>query len=143
MRALVFAMLVCACGGKQQTGGGGGSGSDLGNAGSGSATKPTATDTRTAIDKRRDTACKAIAPKLTECAVEDAKADLAAGKVKKADFERDTAPEILRKHTEKFIDECSGARDMSSFQVRVLEVCFKEEQQCGPLRDCLGHMTKK
>jgi hypothetical protein len=29
---------------------------------------------------------------------------------------------------------------MSSRQVRVLEVCFKEEQECGPLMSCLDHL---
>jgi hypothetical protein len=31
---------------------------------------------------------------------------------------------------------------MSSRQVRVLEVCDKEEQQCGPLVSCLGHLNE-
>lgn len=139
-RLVLCVMVVAACGGKQQTGGGGGS--DVSNAGS-DTVKPPLADTRTALEKRRDTACKAIAPKLTDCALEDAKSDLAHGVVKKADFDRDTAPEVLRKNTEMFVDKCTGWRDISSRQVRVLEVCFKEEQQCGPLRDCLGYLTGK
>jgi len=139
-RLVLCALLVAACGGKQQTGGGGSS--DVSNAGS-DTVKPPLADTRTALEKRRDTACKAIAPKLTDCALEDAKSDLASGKVKKADFDRDTAPEVLRKNTEMFVEKCTGWRDISSRQVRVLEVCFKEEQQCGPLRDCLGYLTGK
>lgn len=104
---------------------------------------PSTTDTRTDLEARRDAACEAIAPKLTECAREDAAAELGAGKLKKADFDRDTAPEILRKNTEEFIAECTAWRDISSRQVRVLEVCFKAEPQCGPLRDCLANLQPK
>lgn len=104
---------------------------------------PPANNTRSALEMRRDAACSAIAPKLTECAREDAAADLAAGKVTKADFDRDTAPEILRRHTALFIDKCTSWRDISSRQVRVLEVCFNAESQCGPLRDCLGNLQPK
>lgn len=107
------------------------------------ATPAIANDTRSPLEKRRDAACTAIAPKLTACAREDAAADLAAGKVTKADFDRDTAPEILRKHTALFIDKCTSWPDISSRQVRVLEVCFNAETQCGPLRDCLGNLQPK
>lgn len=100
-------------------------------------------DSRTTLEQRRDAACNAIAPKLTECAREDAAAELAAGKVTKADFDRDTAPEILRKNTAQFIETCAAWRDISSRQVRVLEVCFKAEAQCGPLRDCLANLQPK
>lgn len=100
-------------------------------------------EVRTPLEVRRDAACEAIAPKLTACAREDAQADLAAGKVTKLDFDRDTAPEIQRKNTERFIAECAAWRDISSRQVRVLEVCFKAEQECGPLRDCLANLQPK
>lgn len=102
-----------------------------------------AEDTRSALEKRRDDACEAIAPTLTECARQDAVSNLAAGKVTKADFDRDTAPEILRKNTERFLAECTAWSDISSRQVRVLEVCFKAESQCGPLRDCLANLEPK
>jgi hypothetical protein len=32
---------------------------------------------------------------------------------------------------------------MSSRQVRVLEVCDREESQCGPLLSCLDHLNEK
>jgi hypothetical protein len=98
------------------------------------------TDTRSALEKRRDAACEQLGPKLTACAVEDARADLAAGKVDKAQFDRDTAPEIQRKNTEEFVTACKGA-SYSSRQVRVLEVCFREEARCAPLLECLGHLN--
>ena len=142
-KLVAIAVVIAACGAKQPTGGAG-SGSGISNApGDHAADHQVVGDTRTALEKRRDEACKTIAPKLTKCALEDAQADLAAGKVKKADFDRDTTPEVLRKNTEVFIDKCAGWRNISSRQVRVLEVCFKAEEQCGPLRDCLGNLDAK
>jgi hypothetical protein len=96
-------------------------------------------DTRTPIEQRRDAACDQLGPKLTACAVEDARADLAAGKVGQQQFALDTAPEVQRKNTEKFQAACRGTA-YSSRQVRVLEVCFRAETQCGPLLDCLEHL---
>jgi len=98
-----------------------------------------ASDPRTPIERRRDAACDQLAPRITACAVEDARADLAAGKTDQRQFARDTAPEIQRKNTEKFLTACKTAR-YSSRQVRVLEVCHREEAQCAPLLDCLGHL---
>ena len=100
----------------------------------------TAHDDGTALDSRRDAACDQLGPKITACAVEDARADLAAGKIDKAQLDRDIAPEIQRKNTEKFLEACKGA-SYSSRQVRVLEVCFREETRCAPLLDCLGHLS--
>ena len=99
-------------------------------------------DKRTPIEKRRDAACDNVAAKLTACALDDAKADLAAGKVKKADFDKDTAPDILRQNTEKYARACKSS-PMSTRQVRVLEVCFQEEPRCGPLLDCLDHLNDR
>ncbi len=96
-------------------------------------------DTRTPIEKRRDAACEKVGAKLTECALADAKADLAAGKVSKKDFDLNTTPDILRKHTEEFVEKCEVP--LSSRQVRVLEVCYREETECGPLTDCLTHLN--
>jgi hypothetical protein len=102
----------------------------------------TATTAATALDRRRDAACDQLGPKITACAVEDARADLAAGKIDQAQLARDTAPEIQRKNTEKFLEACKGA-SYSSRQVRVLEVCFREETRCAALLDCLGHLSDK
>jgi hypothetical protein len=103
---------------------------------------PAAADSRTAIEKRRDIACEQLGPRLTTCAVEDARADLAAGKIGKTQFDRDTAPEVQHKNTEEFLKACKGAA-YSSRQVRVLEVCSHEETRCAPLLDCLGHLDDK
>jgi hypothetical protein len=104
------------------------------------ATPSAAPDPRTPIERRRDAACDQLGPKITACAVEDAKADLAAGKIARADFDRDTAPDVRAKNSAKFVAECKS-HPYSSRQVRVLEVCFHEEPQCGPLLDCLGHLS--
>jgi len=135
MRSVAFGlvMLAAACGGKQKTDTGTGSGSGNGDP------PGVVQDTRTEIEKRRDTACDELAPRMTQCALEDAKAALAAGKVSKADFDRDTAAGVLAKNTEEGKKACKV--QMSSRQVRVLEVCLKEETQCGPLVDCLGHLN--
>ena len=98
-------------------------------------------DTRPEIVKRRDTACEQIGPKLTQCAVEDARVQLAAGKITQQQFTDDTKPEVQRALTKAFLKKCK--RDMSSRQVRVLEVCFREEQECGPLATCLENLQPK
>jgi hypothetical protein len=101
---------------------------------------PAPADTRTAIERRRDAACDQLGPKLTTCAVEDARANLAAGKIDQAQLDRDTAPAIQRKNTDEFERACK-ATAYSSRQVRVLEVCFHEEPACASLLDCLGHLS--
>src|SRR5687767_12375952 len=124
-------ILLVACGGGKPTPAGPGSGSS-------DAIGPVR-DTRSALDKRRDAACEQIGPKITECALADAKAQLAAGKITKKEFDQTTTSDVLRKNTDEFIKACRVP--MSSRQVRVLEVCFKEEQQCAPLADCLTHLN--
>ncbi len=98
------------------------------------------TDTRTPIDRRRDAACDQLGAKLTSCAVEDARANLAAGKIDQAQYDRDTAPAIQRKNTDEFDQACKRTT-YSSRQIRVLEVCFQQEHACASLLDCLGHLS--
>jgi predicted small lipoprotein YifL len=90
-------------------------------------------DTRTEIERRRDAACEELGPRLTACAVEDAKRTMSAAELKELDLEK-TAPV----HTREAIDECK-ARELSSRQVRVYEVCLREETACEPLATCLDH----
>jgi hypothetical protein len=112
--------LVVACGGKQTT--------------TTSTEPPPPVDTRTPIEKRRDAACEQLQPRLTECAIADAKKSLSPDAYKKLN------PEELRgKHKQEFLKECKGA-SMSSRQVRVLEVCFKSETECDPLAECLANL---
>lgn len=129
---LVSIVMFAACGGKQTpTGSGSGSGSDE--------IRGVATDSRTEIEKRRDGACETLKPKLVQCAVDDARAELEAGRMSKAEFEKNTASEVKAKLGSEWMKACRVP--MSSRQVRVLEVCFKEEPQCGPLLSCLEHLN--
>jgi hypothetical protein len=98
-------------------------------------------DTRTAIERRRDTACEQLGPALTACAVADAKADLASGKITQAQFDKDASPDVQRGLTKQWLDKCEVP--MSSRQVRVLEVCYREEQDCDPLTQCLQNLQPK
>lgn len=132
MKNLLF-VLVAACGSKQPP--------PVSNA-TGSADSTPVKDTRSEIEKRRDAACETLGPRITQCAVEDAKKALAAGKVKKEQFDKDTAQGVLDKNTSEFITKCKEPQ-YSSRQVRVLEVCPKEETECGPLLACLENLNKK
>lgn len=135
MKNLAFAatLAVAACGPKTTP--------PVENAGSADTTAPKQ-DTRTAIEKRRDAACETLGRRVTNCALDDTKADYAAGKVPKAQFEKDTAPGVLEKNTEKYVEECTHA-SYSSRQIRVLEVCQKEETECEPLLACLDNLKPK
>lgn len=99
-------------------------------------------DTRTELERRRDAACETLGPRISACAVEDAKADFAAGKTSKEQFEKDTASGVVKKNTDEFIKDCRG-HSYSSRQVRVLEVCQKEESECDPLLSCLDNLNKQ
>jgi len=85
----------------------------------------------TEIEVRQQTACNSVMPKLTACAVEDACTKLEPGKVHELDLEN-TAPI----HARELLKTCK-ATPMSSRQVRVYEVCFAQEPECGPLAACL------
>ena len=98
------------------------------------ATPPVATVQLSALQRRQRAACDALGPKLTQCAVADARASMSPAELAKLDIVH-TAP----KHTEVFIDECNGEQ-YSSRQVRVLEVCFREESDCNLLTDCLANI---
>jgi predicted small lipoprotein YifL len=124
MRRLVLASLlsvaIAACGGK-----------DPAPAAPSAPAEPG--DDRTEIERRRDAACEELGPRLTACAVEDAKRTLSAAELKELDLDN-TAPV----HTREAIDDCKS-RDLSSRQVRVYEVCLREETACEPLAACLDH----
>lgn len=127
--AFAFAFALAGCGGKQPTPAGNGSGDPPG----------VVTDTRTELERRRDVGCEKLEPRLVQCAVDDAKAELDAGRMSKKDYDLNTAPEIRAQLGKKWMEECQV--QMSSRQVRVLEVCFESETQCGPLVGCLAHLN--
>ena len=88
---------------------------------------------QTELERRRDAACEQLGPKLTECAAADAKKTMSPEELKKLDLDK-TAPV----HTRKFIEECKQ-QQLSSRQVRVYEVCLREETACEPLVACLDN----
>jgi hypothetical protein len=94
----------------------------------------TPADTRSELQIRRDAACEALGPRITQCAIEDARATMTAEELAKLDLEQ-TAP----KHTEEFVTACK-TQQLSSRQVRVYEVCVAEESECEPLMACLDNV---
>jgi hypothetical protein len=83
------------------------------------------------IHRRRDAACVALGPRVTACAVEDAKATMTPEELKSLDLEA-----TARVHQREFVKECSSA-ELSSRQVRVYEVCAREAPDCAALDACL------
>ncbi|MBA3452584.1 MAG: hypothetical protein H0T42_05735 [Deltaproteobacteria bacterium] len=134
MKSLVLICALAACGGKQSTGTGTGTGSDE-NAG-------VVEDTRTPFELRLDAACDALGPRLTQCAVDDSKAELAAGRITQQQFADLTSDQMRHALDKDWANKCNKA-DRSSRQVRVLEVCHAEETACSPLLDCLENLNKE
>jgi hypothetical protein len=132
--ALALALAWVACGGGQPPPPQPAGGSD-----------PAFHDTRTAIEKRRDTACEQLGQRNTACAVADARQNLAKGvdpnghAYSKDMFDRDTAAAVQAKNTEVFVDKCKK-QHLNSYQVRVYEVCMREETECDPMLACLQHV---
>ncbi|MBK9032015.1 MAG: hypothetical protein IPL61_11925 [Myxococcales bacterium] len=73
-------------------------------------------DRRTELERRRDAACEALGPRMTDCAIADARATMSPEELAKLEIES-TAPV----HTKKFVESCQ-AQSLSSRQVRVYEV---------------------
>jgi len=96
-------------------------------------------DGRTPLERRRDDACEKVGAKATQCAAEDTKRDFEAGKITKDQYAQDTNEQVIRKNTEVYVEKCKKA-EMSSRQVRVMEVCMKEETACGPWQACIANM---
>jgi hypothetical protein len=89
----------------------------------------------TELARRQYAACDRVIPRLTACAVADAKAKMSAEEYAKLDVEN-TAPI----HTRENVKKCKNGY-MSSRQVRVYEVCDREETACEPLVACLDNAT--
>ena len=128
--AAALGLALAACGGKRPP-----------PPNNGSADPPVAAepDTRSQIERRRDAACGQLGPRLAQCAVEDSRAKLAAGELTQKQFAEATKPELVRALAEDWRKNCRKGY-MSSRQVRVLEVCFREESACGPLEACLQNL---
>lgn len=88
---------------------------------------------KTEFQRRQEAACDQLGPKLTQCAYESAKRTLTPEEMKKQQVEEKRAD-----HTALFVDGCRK-QQMSSRQLRVYEVCMREERECEPLISCLEH----
>jgi hypothetical protein len=76
--------------------------------------------------------CEALCPRLSECAVEDARANMSAAELAKLDLEAKA-----RQHTNECITQCSGS-SLSPRQVRVMRRCRKESAAvCSQYLACL------
>jgi hypothetical protein len=94
---------------------------------------PVAQESTTELERRRDAACEALGPVLTQCAIDDARRTMSEKELAELELDK-TAPV----HTRKFVDSCQE-QQLSSRQVRVYEVCLREETACEPLIACLDH----
>lgn len=135
-RSLLLFALLAACGGGKQP--------DPATPGGSAAADPpgVVTDSRSEAQKRRDAGCETLGPRITKCAVDDARREYEAGKVSKQDFEANTKPEILEKNSAELVKSCKDKVPASTYHVRVLEVCQAEETECEPLQACLENLSK-
>jgi hypothetical protein len=85
----------------------------------------------TELQRRQYAACDRVIPRLTACAVEDARRNLSP-----EEFEKEQIEEAAPIHTREYTRKCKN-NYMSSRQVRVYEVCDREETDCEPLVACL------
>jgi predicted small lipoprotein YifL len=89
---------------------------------------------RSELARRQDAACEALGPRLTECAIADAKASMTKTELVELDL-----PHTAPRHTAEFIEKCRK-QELSSRQVRVYEGCLHQETQCEALLACLDHV---
>ena len=129
--ALVLSLAACGNKGNSKSGDGDTLPDDLRS--NGNSDPPPATE----LEKRQGAACEELGPKLTECAIADARATMPPEELAKLDIEH-TAPV----HTREFVKSCKG-QAMSSRQVRVYEVCMREETECAALTACLENASPK
>lgn len=123
---LALALALAACAGKSQP-------STVGNSDPPAADATAPPDHRTELERRRDAACEQLGPRMTDCAIADARRTMTPEELAKLDVEA-TAP----LHTREFVKDCQQ-QSLSSRQVRVYEVCLREETACEPLIACLDN----
>src|SRR4029077_2877612 len=98
------ALFVVACGGQQKAppSAGSGSGPSPGDDLTIHPQKPVGAADSSPIHKRRNAACEQLGPRLTECAIEDAKKNNDREALKDID-------KVAPLNTKKFIEECEGS----------------------------------
>lgn len=135
MRILILCLLV-ACGGSKPAADNDDTLPDPGTSSPG-VDDGTAEPPRTELQRRQDAACERVIPRLTECAIEDARKNMSPEEFAK--LEPDKVGPV---HTRENLKKCKESY-MSSRQVRVYEVCDREETECGPLVACLENAKPK
>jgi hypothetical protein len=128
VKALLLAAALAACGGGQKPPPPDEGDDDL------SALTPPDAAPMTELQRRQVAACDQVIPRLVDCTVELGLRDQPPEKIAEADIEH-TAPIHKREELKK----CKAAQ-LSSRQIRVLEVCDREESECEPLIACLDNM---
>jgi hypothetical protein len=89
---------------------------------------------QTEIQRRQQAACEGVGKMATKCAVEDTKNQ-------PANVQKEADPEHTAQfNTKDYVDKCV-AQYLSSRQIRVFEVCLREETECGPFFSCLDNAT--
>jgi len=122
MRFAIIAVLCLACGPSKQK-------QDPDPDPTGPTTKP-----QTEIQRRQQAACEGVGKMATKCAIEETK-------TQPADVQKQADPEHTAEfNTKDYVDKCV-AQYMSSRQVRVFEVCLREETECDPFFSCLDNAT--
>jgi hypothetical protein len=143
LAAAMAALIVsgAACGGSKTPPAGPGSGhaSGWGSASDDDTLTDTTPKADSPIHARRNAACEKVGAKVAACAVEDTRNDKQHPPT--PDELRDL-PKTEEIDKREFIKKCDAA-EMSSRQVRVMEVCLAQETACDPFLACLDHMNDK
>jgi hypothetical protein len=127
MRLCLVMVLVCAaCGGASQK-------PDPDPSPHNAASTDTSdVDDRSPMQVRQEAACEQVGRRATKCAIEDTSKQSADVRAQ-ADVENTAAI-----NTREYVKKCV-AQYMSSRQIRVFEVCLREESECDPFFDCLDN----
>jgi hypothetical protein len=139
MRILFLGIALAACsGGSSQT--------DVENPtpGDGETEQPTAVETEPEpvspeekFKGQQQTTCQAMCERVTDCAVEDARANMSAEELAKLDLEN-TVPKAVQECTE----ECVG-KELSPRQVTVIRECLAEPTECNDFLTCLEQAQRR
>ena len=139
-RLIAIALLsFSACGGSKPAPASAGSGSASASPNDDDTLTETHAANDTPIHQRRNAACEQVGAKVSACAVEDTRNDKAHPPTPDELKQLDQTAAIDKR---EYIKKCEAA-EMSSRQVRVMEVCVKQETECDPFLACLDHMNDK
>lgn len=122
--AVAFATLVCACSAGATTAPAGG--------------EPLENAPPPGLQEAQEAACHRVAPKVTDCAIQDARTTMPPEKF--AEMARDL-DELAARNTEQFLSRCI-ASDMSPRQVEVYETC-PLDASCARFLSCTDRATPR